>query len=104
MTRITRGQCRGCGPHPRFRRFAQQRSAQRPGLSKNAHWLFDNGLWALTDDYKVAVAVGRFAEDSSHQKGLLEYRGQTIDLPGDRALWPNPVHLAWHRKHRFQGT
>jgi putative restriction endonuclease len=73
-------------------------------LSKNAHWLFDQGLWTLTDDYQVVVAVGRFAEDSSHQKGLLEYHGQTIHLPGDRALWPNPVHLAWHRKNRFQGA
>jgi putative restriction endonuclease len=73
-------------------------------LSKNAHWLFDNGLWTLTDDYKVVVAVGHFAEDSSHQKGLTEYHGQMIQLPGERALWPNPVHLAWHRKNRFQGV
>jgi len=73
-------------------------------LSKNAHWLFENGLWTLTDDYRVAVAVGRFAEDSSHQKGLMVYRGLRIHLPGDRALWPNPVHLAWHRKNRFQGA
>jgi putative restriction endonuclease len=27
-------------------------------LSKNAHWLFDNGLRALTDDFKVIVAEG----------------------------------------------
>jgi hypothetical protein len=47
---------------------------------------------------------GRFAENSSHQKGLLEYHGQTIHVPGERALWPNPVELAWHRKHRFQGA
>jgi putative restriction endonuclease len=73
-------------------------------LSKNAHWLFDNGLWTLTDDYKVVVAVGRFAEDSSHHKGLMEYHGQTIHLPSDRVLWPNPVHLAWHRKNRFPGA
>ena len=33
-------------------------------LCKNAHWLFDNGLWTLTDDYKVIVAEGRFAEDA----------------------------------------
>jgi putative restriction endonuclease len=25
-------------------------------LTKNAHWLFDNGLWTLTDDYHVVVA------------------------------------------------
>jgi hypothetical protein len=60
--------------------------------------------WTLTDDYHVVVPVGRFAEDSSHQKGLMEYHRRTIHLPGNRALWPNPVHLAWHRNHRFQGA
>src|SRR5260221_2651663 len=34
-------------------------------LCKNAHWLFDNGLWTLTDDYKVIVAEGHFAEAGS---------------------------------------
>jgi putative restriction endonuclease len=30
----------------------------RNGLSlcKNAHWLFDVGLWSLDDDYRVIVA------------------------------------------------
>jgi hypothetical protein len=50
------------------------------------------------------VATGRFAEDNSHQKGLLEYHGQTIHLPGDPALWPNQGHLAWHRKNCFQAA
>src|SRR6516164_6757639 len=31
-------------------------------LTKNAHWLFDNGLWTLGDDYRVIVAHGNFAE------------------------------------------
>src|SRR5947208_2188046 len=39
-------------------------------LCKNAHWLFDNGLWALSDDYRVVVAVGRFTEQSPDQKAL----------------------------------
>ncbi|HEV3083915.1 MAG TPA: HNH endonuclease [Gemmataceae bacterium] len=40
-------------------------------LCKNAHWLFDNGLWTLTDDFKVIVAEGRFAEDGPEQKQVL---------------------------------
>jgi putative restriction endonuclease len=86
--------------------FADSRNNDpRNGLAlcKNAHWLFDNGLWTLSDDYLVIVAVGRFAEDSRDQKPLLSYHGQRIRLPSDRALWPNPIHIAWHRKHRFQG-
>ena len=72
-------------------------------LCKNAHWLFDNGLWTLTNDYTVIVAVGRFTEDSPDQKSLLEYDGQRIRLPGDPSLHPNPVHLGWHRENMFQG-
>jgi putative restriction endonuclease len=73
-------------------------------LSRNAHWLFDNGLWTLSDDYKVIIAVGRFTEDSPDQKALSGYHGHTIRLPDDQRYYPDPVHLAWHRKHRFQGV
>ena len=31
-------------------------------LCKNAHWLFDNGLWSLSDDYRVIVARRHFVE------------------------------------------
>lgn len=72
-------------------------------LCKNAHWLFDNGLWTLTDDYRILVAVGRFTEQSLDQKPLTEYQGQKVHLPSDPKYWPNPLHVAWHRKHRFQG-
>jgi putative restriction endonuclease len=86
--------------------FANSRNNDpRNGLAlcKNAHWLFDNGLWTLSDDYLVIVAVGRFAEDRGDQKPLLSYHGQRIQLPSNQALWPKPVNIAWHRKHRFQG-
>ena len=73
-------------------------------LSKNAHWLFDQGLWSLTDDHRVIVAVGRFAEDSRDQKPLSQYHGHKIQLPKDSALWPNPVYVAWHRKKKFEGA
>jgi putative restriction endonuclease len=72
-------------------------------LCKNAHWLFDNGLWTLTDNYRVIVAVGRFCEAASSQKGLTLYHGESIQLPHDKTCWPDPIHIAWHRKHKFQG-
>ena len=71
-------------------------------LCKNAHWLFDKGLWTISPDYRVIVATDRFAEDSPDQKGLRQYHGEKIRLPGDVDLWPSPIHLAWHQKHRFQ--
>jgi putative restriction endonuclease len=72
-------------------------------LCKNAHWLFDNGLWTLADDFTVLVAVGHFTEDSPDQKALLDYHGQRIRLPNDPRFHPHTSNLAWHRKHKFQG-
>ncbi len=73
-------------------------------LSKNAHWLFDQGFWTISDNYTVIVAIGQFTEQSPDQKPLRDYHGQKIRLPKDSALWPNPIHLAWHRKNKFLGT
>jgi putative restriction endonuclease len=73
-------------------------------LCKNAHWLFDNGLWTLSDDYKVIVAESEFVEAGAEQKLLGEYHGKKILLPGDSALRPNPIHIAWHRKKKFKGA
>lgn len=73
-------------------------------LCKNAHWLFDNGLWTLTDDYKVITAQGHFAEAGSDQMLLSKYHGQRIHLPTDAAHWPSLLHIAWHRKKKFRGV
>jgi putative restriction endonuclease len=73
-------------------------------LCKNAHWLFDQGLWSVTDQHRVIVAIGKFAEVSPDQKALMQYHGEMLRLPKDACLWPNPVHLAWHRKRKFQGS
>ena len=72
-------------------------------LCKNAHWLFDQGLWSLTDDYEVIVAVGRFDEAGPDAFLLRRSPGRQIELPADRNYWPDRSHLAWHRKHKFQG-
>jgi putative restriction endonuclease len=87
--------------------FANSRNNDpRNGLAlcKNAHWLFDNGLWTLADDYTVIVAISRFSETSLDHKSLSAYHGEKIRLPSDRTLLPNPIHLAWHRKFKFQGV
>jgi putative restriction endonuclease len=73
-------------------------------LCKNAHWLFDHGLWTITDDHVIVVALEEFSEDNPDQKGLREYHGSKIRLPDDPELWPSAIHLAWHRRHKFQGV
>ncbi len=73
-------------------------------LCKNAHWLFDAGLWTADEDYRIIVANDAFSEDSPDQKPLAEYQGCRLRLPQDPALWPDPKHFAWHRKQRFRGA
>lgn len=68
-------------------------------LSKNAHWLFDAGLWSINDDYCVIVATDAFLESSPNQKPLAEYHGKRLFLPSNKAIWPARQHLAWHRRH-----
>lgn len=70
-------------------------------LSKNAHWLFDQGLWSLDDNYQVIVAHDAFDESARDGKALREYAGAKIVLPKDEQLWPDQKHLDWHRKNRL---
>jgi putative restriction endonuclease len=73
-------------------------------LTKNAHWLFDNGLWALSDDYRVVVAQSNFAEGGPEEHLLARYSGRKIQLPQAQTLWPSLLHIAWHRRNRFKGA
>jgi putative restriction endonuclease len=74
-------------------------------LCKNAHWLFDCGLWTLTDDLRVIVAKTHFDEESADpmNKRLIDYDGQKIHLPKNQSAWPDPQYIKWHRDHRFKG-
>jgi len=66
-------------------------------LTKNAHWLFDNGLWSIRDDYTVLVAARHFAEAGKSAFLLARMQGRKITLPANPSHWPAPQHLAWHR-------
>ena len=70
-------------------------------LSKNSHWLFDNGLWTFDESYRVVVATRSFREDSPDQKQLLAYAGSQIRLPDDEALHPQQEYIRWHRENVF---
>ncbi len=59
-------------------------------LCKNAHWMFDQGLWSLDDDYRVIVAHSAFDEDTRDQKSLRDFHGLKIALPTSTNLWPIP--------------
>jgi len=70
-------------------------------LSKNAHWMFDQGLWTINDDLTIKVARTHFTEDHPHGRGLVEFDGHPLLEPADPNLLPDPTYLAWHREKKF---
>lgn len=68
-------------------------------LCKNAHWMFDEGLWSLDDDYRVLVDRKRFDESGVNELLLAPKVNTRIFLPVDPNYWPDKTHLAWHRKY-----
>jgi putative restriction endonuclease len=72
-------------------------------LSKNAHWLFDNGLWTLRDDYTVLVADRHFSESGEESHLLARMKDKRVTLPANPAHLPAQEHLQWHRTHKFLG-
>jgi putative restriction endonuclease len=81
-------------------RFADSRNNEvQNGLAlcKNAHWMFDNGLWTISDEYRVIVADSAFAEDGPEALCLRPDAGREIRRPHDPQLWPGPEYLSWHR-------
>ncbi len=68
-------------------------------LCKNAHWMFDEGLWSLDNDYRVLIDPKRFDESGLDALLLATKADTRILLPPDHNYWPDKAHLAWHRKH-----
>lgn len=71
-------------------------------LSKNAHWMFDEGLWSMTDDLNVIVAKKAFTDSSPDGFSLRNFHGRPLFLPSDCSLRPDTKCIAWHRQNRFQ--
>jgi putative restriction endonuclease len=62
-------------------------------LCSTAHWLFDNHLISLTDDYRVILSPHvppRFA--------ALIIIDKPVHLPLDSRLWPSKKYIADHRR------
>lgn len=68
-------------------------------LCKNAHWMFDAGLWSLDDEYRVLMDTKRFDESGASELLLSRKAKTRILLPTDSNFWPSKMHLTWHRKH-----
>jgi len=71
-------------------------------LCKNAHWMFDEGLWSVTDEFKVLVAEGKFTDWSPTGFSLRSCHGTSLFFQRGCTLRPDTKYLAWHREHRFR--
>jgi len=104
LTTITRGSMVDAA---HIHQFADSRNNDpRNGiaLSKNSHWMFDQGLWTINDDLTVKVAHSHFAEDNPFGRLLALYHGESLFVPDEEYLRPDPAHLEWHRRKKFLGA
>ncbi len=66
-------------------------------LSKNAHWMFDEGLWSVDDDWRVIVKPQRFTESGPELLRLGSYQGRHLQFDPGAKLRPAMEHLRRHR-------
>ena len=72
-------------------------------LSKNAHWMFDEGLWSVADNLTVIVDEKAFTDWSPDGVSLRYYHGRPLFFQHGCVLRPDHKHFGWHRENRFRG-
>jgi HNH endonuclease len=65
-------------------------------LCKNAHWMFDEGLWSVGDDGRVVLAPHRFTENGPEGLRLQPYAARLLEFSGGVTLRPNQEYFARH--------
>lgn len=72
-------------------------------LSKNAHWMFDEGLWSVDDDLRVIVAPRRFQEHGPEFMRLNGMAGRHLQFDPAAKLRPSVEMFRRQRaRHRFR--
>ena len=66
-------------------------------LCKNAHWMFDEGLWSVLSDGRVVLAPYRFTENGPEGLRLQPYAGRFLQFAGGVTLRPNSEYFTRHR-------
>lgn len=64
-------------------------------LSATVHWLFDRHLISIGEDWRLLVSHNKVPAELC---GLMTGHAETIRLPCDRDLWPDPRFVAHHRE------
>jgi predicted restriction endonuclease len=67
------------------------------------HLVFDRGAITVTRKYRITVATP-VTRSASTTKWLWDYDDAPLLLPRRACHYPDPRHLAWHHRNRFQGV
>jgi putative restriction endonuclease len=68
-------------------------------LSGTAHWMFDRGLIALSDDLEILIS--RHVNDAESVRSLINKSGHAL-APRRTSQRPHPHFLKWHRDNCFK--
>jgi putative restriction endonuclease len=67
-------------------------------LSKNAHWMFDAGLWSADEDLRVVVNTAAFKEHGPESMRLGNFAGRHLQFDPAAKLRPAKEMLKLHRR------
>ena len=67
-------------------------------LCKNAHWMFDEGLWSVRGNGRVVLAPQRFTENGPEALRLQPYAGRLLQFAAGVTLRPKENYFVRHRE------
>lgn len=70
-------------------------------LSRDAHWMFDRGLWTISETNRINVADEIFEEWGPEAEWLKVRHNQKPIYKKEAQLRPAERHLSWHRNNVF---
>jgi putative restriction endonuclease len=80
---------------------ADDRIVNGIALCQSCHWTFDAGLWTARPD--ATILTSKILSWGDNAAGYLrDLSAQTLLLPDEIHLRPDPQSLAWHTKNRFR--
>jgi len=73
-------------------------------LCKNAHWMFDEGLWSVDDELRIMVRQSKFTESGPEALRITSFAGRYLQFDPASKLRPSLQLLRKHRIHAgFRG-
>jgi putative restriction endonuclease len=65
------------------------------------HWIFDQGMVSVTEDYHIRVSPAA-SDETAAAEPLLSLEAREIQRPAEHILWPAKKALEWHYANIFR--